>query len=40
LPHERKGIDIRGQVKTVTKGDDQKEIPEPLQYSIIVEINP
>lgn len=32
------GIDILGKVKTVTKGQDQKEIPEALQYSVITEI--
>ena len=41
IPMSRfEGIDIRGQVKTVTKGHDQKDIPEPLQYSVIKEINP
>lgn len=32
------GINILGKVKTVTTGYDQKEIPEPLQYSVITEI--
>jgi len=40
IPMSRlEGIDIKGQVKTVTKGHDQKEIPEPLQYSVISEID-
>jgi len=40
IPMSRlEGIDVRGKVKTVTKGYDQKEIPEPLQYSVIEEIN-
>jgi len=39
IPMSRlEGIDIHGKVKTVTKGQDQKHIPEPLQYSVITEI--
>lgn len=39
IPMSRlEGIDIHGKVKTVTKGHDQKEIPEALQYSVIAEI--
>ena len=41
IPMSRlEGIDIRGNVKTVTKGHDQKEIPEALQYSVITELLP
>jgi len=41
IPMSRlEGIDISGQVKTVTKGFDQKDIPEALQYSVISEIYP
>jgi hypothetical protein len=39
IPMSRlEGLPIQGKVKTVTKGFDQKDIPEPLQYSIITEI--
>jgi len=41
IPMSRfEGIDICGSVKTVTKGHDQKEIPESLHYSVIREIYP
>jgi hypothetical protein len=29
------GVIIKGQVKTVSKGYNQRKIPEPLQYSVI-----
>jgi hypothetical protein len=39
IPMSRlEGIYIHGKVKTVTTGYDQKDIPEPLQYSVIAEI--
>ena len=41
IPMSRlEGITILGNVKTVTKGYNQKDIPESLQYSIIAEIFP
>ena len=39
IPMSRfEGLTVLGKVKTVTRGFNQKEIPEPLQYSIISEI--
>jgi hypothetical protein len=39
IPMSRlEGVDILGAVKTVTRGYDQKHIPESLQYSVITEI--
>jgi hypothetical protein len=39
IPMSRlEGLPILGKVKTVTKGFDQKDIPESLQYSVITEI--
>ncbi len=41
IPMSRlEGIDMSGLVRTVTKGHDQKDIPEALQYSVIDEIYP
>ena len=36
IPMSRfQGVIITGQVRTVTKGSNQRRIPEPIQYSII-----
>ena len=41
IPMSRfEGVEVLGKVITVTRGYDQKEIPEPLQYSVITEIFP
>ena len=32
------GVIIRGEVKTVTRGFDQRKIPKPLQYSVVGEL--
>jgi hypothetical protein len=39
IPMSRfQGVIIKGKVKTVVKGFDQRKIPEPLQYSVIEDL--